>query len=98
VLWIVCRDAAAVFPSIIASFIQRACAVVPIRLCTFIAVLQEMQRKGSTVLVPWSPTVLIRYWDMRWSKYQERLLSSREKRREVQMQRRMQALGLSVHS
>jgi hypothetical protein len=47
-----------------------------------------------TVLAVWSPTVLIRYWDVRWSQYQQRLASSRQRRREMQMQRRMQSLGL----
>jgi hypothetical protein len=57
-------------------------------------VLQEMQRKGTTVLVPWSPSTLIRYWDLRWAQYQQRLMSSRARRKELQMHRRMLALGL----
>lgn len=61
-------------------------------------VLQEMQRKGITVLVPWSPTTLIRYWDLRWAQYQQRLMSSRARRKELQMHRRMLALGLPAQS
>lgn len=63
-----------------------------------LCVLQEMQRKGMTVLVAWSPTVLVRFWDVRWAKYQERLMASRERRRELHTQRRMQALGLPAAS
>lgn len=59
-----------------------------------VRVLQEMQRKGMTLLVPWSPTTLIRYWDLRWAQYQQRLMTSRARRKELQMHRRMLALGL----
>lgn len=70
-------------------------AVLALYVCVM---LQEMQRKGMTVLVPWSPTVLVRFWDLRWSQYQQRLMTSRERRKELQMQRRMLALGLPTNS
>lgn len=57
-------------------------------------VVQEMKRRGLTVLLPRSATVLIRYWDLKWSQYQQHLTTGRQRRRELQMQRRMQALGL----
>lgn len=74
------------------------CCVIDALCRACVLFVQEMQRKGMTVLLPWSPTVLVRFWDVRWSKYQQRLASSRERRRELQMQRRMQALGLPAHS
>lgn len=37
------------------------------------------------------------FWDVRLAKYQERLLASRERCRELAMQRRRQAVGLPAH-
>ncbi len=48
-----------------------------------------------SVLTAQSATVLIRFWDMRWAKYQQKLTAARERRREQQLQRRMAALGLA---
>jgi len=60
--------------------------------------MQEMHQKGMTVLVPRSATLLVRFWDLKWSQHQQRLATSRTRRKEVQMQRRMRALGLPAES
>jgi ABC-type Fe2+-enterobactin transport system substrate-binding protein len=53
-----------------------------------------LQRRGTAALVGRAPTLLIRFWDKHWARYQQQLLEGRARRRELQMQRRMQALGL----
>lgn len=61
---------------------------------TCIPLLQELRARGVSELRARSPTRLIRFWDRCWGDYQARLMASRTRRRELQMQRRMQALGL----
>lgn len=48
-----------------------------------------------SVLTPHSATVLVRFWDLRWAKYQQKLTVARDRRRERQLQRQMVALGLA---
>ncbi|KAF6254067.1 DHHC palmitoyltransferase-domain-containing protein [Scenedesmus sp. NREL 46B-D3] len=55
---------------------------------------QELLSGGSAVLVPHSAAALIRVWDVRWGRHQQRLLASREAKREQAVRRRMRALGL----
>lgn len=55
---------------------------------------QELQAGGKSVLVAWSPTHMIRVWESQWRRYRQQLLEARARRQEVQLQRRMHALGL----
>lgn len=66
-----------------------ACIVCCAALCT-----QELLSYGRTVLTAHSASALIRWWDLYWAKYQQKLMAAREQRKELVMRRKMAALGL----